>query len=178
MQSTLVRNNFFNYLETKKTPMEKPLDQIPFVDPNENLEVAQMNLDESTEDVRKAAYWFFGIAALSVVNIFLASKGSFFIMGLGMNQIVDAIVIELTGDVNYMISLAIPLIFVFIGFFAAKCNRWAFIAGGIIYLLDAVLFLYFEFWLAFAFHAFILYKLWKGYKTISEYDEFRSKLGR
>jgi hypothetical protein len=157
--------------------MEKPLDQMSFGDPTENLEVVQMNLDESTEQVRKAAYWFFGIAALSIINIFLASKDVFFIMGLGMNQMLDGIVIALTGDINYMISLVIPMIFVIIGYFAAKCNRWAFIAGAVIYLLDAVLFLYFQFWLAFAFHLYILYKLWNGYKTISEYEQLRERLG-
>lgn len=158
--------------------MEKPLDQIPFVDPKENTEVLEMNLDESKEDVRKAAYWFFGIAALSIVNTFLASKGTFFIMGLAINQFLDGIMIGVTGEVNYFVSLIIPLLFVALGYFAAKCNRWAFIAGAVIYLLDAALYLYFELWLAFAFHLFILYKLWNGYKTISEYDEFKAKLGQ
>jgi hypothetical protein len=157
--------------------MEKPLDQIPFVDPNENLEVVKMDLDESTQEVRKAAYWFYGIAAFSIVNIFLASKGTIFIMGLGMNQFIDGIVIGLTGEINYAISLVVPLIFIAIGFFASKCNRWAFVVGGVLYLLDAALYLYFEAWLAFAFHLYILYKLWNGYKIISVYDEMRAKLG-
>lgn len=149
---------------------------MPFVDPKENTEVLEMNLDESREDVRKAAYWFFGIAALSIVNTFLASKGSAFIIGLAINQFLDGIMIGINGEVNYAVSLVIPLLFVAIGYFAATCHRWAFIVGGIIYLLDAALYLYFELWLAFAFHLFILYKLWKGYKTISEYDEFKAKL--
>jgi hypothetical protein len=157
--------------------MEKPLDHMSVGDPTENLDVVQMDLDESTEAVRKAAYWFFGIAALSIINMFLASTGVFFIMGLGLNQVLDAIVVELTGDVNYIISLIIPLTFVVIGYFAAKCNRWAFIAGAIIYLVDAVLFLFMQYWLAFAFHLYILYKLWNGYKTISEYDKLRERLG-
>jgi hypothetical protein len=69
-----------------------------------------------------------------------------------------------------------PLMFVVIGYFSAKCHRWAFIIGAVIYLFDAVIYLYFEFWLAAAFHAFILYKLWNGYQTISEYEELRAKL--
>ena len=158
--------------------METPLDHPGSMrDPNENLDVVQMNLDESLDAVRKAAYWFFGIAALSIVNTLLSSKGMFFVMGLGMSQIIDGIMLALTGDTNFFISLLAPAMFVVIGIFATKCHRWAFIVGGIVYLLDSALYLFFGEVFAFAFHLFILYKLLKGFQTISEFEELKAKLG-
>jgi len=166
--------------------MEAPLDQQPTLKNensthenslNENLDVVQMNLDESLEAVRKAAYWFFGIAIFSIINIFLSSRGMYFIMGLGMSQIIDGIVLGATGDTNFLISMLAPGVFIALGIFAMNCHRWAFILGAVIYLLDAVIYLYVHQWLAFACHAFVLYKLWNGFKTISEYEALRSKLG-
>jgi len=135
-----------------------------------------MNIDESVDGVRKAAYWFFGIAGLSIINTFLASKGAAFILGLGIGQLIDTIIIMLTGEVNYFISFLAPAIFIAIGIFAARLNRWAFIVGSIIYLFDAFLYLLFQSWLAFGFHLFILYKLYHGYRTIAEYDALRARM--
>lgn len=156
--------------------MENPQNSVPTVDPPENMEVVQMNIDEAIENVRQAAYWFFGIAALSLINSFLASRGVYFILGLGLTQFIDGIVIALTGEINYFISLMAPLLFIVIGYFAATAHRWAFVVGALIYVLDAILYLYFMELLAFGFHAFILYKLYKGYRTISEYEELTEKM--
>jgi hypothetical protein len=162
--------------EAITSAVETPLDQGPFIDPKENLDVLEMNLDESLEAVRKSAYWFFGIAALSLINTFMLSKGVFFILGLGLSQIIDRIMIENTGEINYLVSFVAPLAFIVIGFFGATCHRWAFVVGGFIYFIDALIYLYAQEWFAFGVHGFILYKLWKGYGTISEYEELKTKL--
>jgi hypothetical protein len=159
--------------------METPLDHgAPLQHQNESYPLTQINLDESVEAVRRAAYWFFGIAILSVVNSFLASKGTYFILGLGFSQILDGISIQLTGEVNFFLSLIPPLIIALMGYFAMRCNRWAFIVGAVIYALDALLFLFYGEWLAFGFHAFVLYKLWNGFNTISEYEALKERIER
>lgn len=172
-----VKNN--GYICGQINPvMEVPLDHDVPVQQNEGFPLTQINLNESVEAVRKAAYWFFGIAILSIINSFLASKGTYFVLGLGASQVLDGIAMELTGEVNFFLSLIPPAFMAMIGFFAARCNRWAFIVGAIVYFLDAILFLLFSEWLAFGFHLFVLYKLWQGFKTISEYDELKLKLAR
>lgn len=142
----------------------------------ENRDVIQMNRDEAVENVRKASYWFFAIAILSFINTFVASRGVVFIFGLALTQVVDGIIFELTGDTNYVISLIAPLLFIAIGFLCANLKRWAFIAGALIYLLDGILYLYFGGWIPAAVHCYILYRLYRGYQAITEYEEFDSKL--
>jgi hypothetical protein len=157
--------------------MSTPLEDITAIaEPSENKEVVQMNIDEAVQTVRASAYSFFAIAILSIINSFLASKGVFFIIGLAITQIIDGVVLSFTGELNYFISLLAPLLFIIIGFFSAKRSRLAFIVGAIIYFFDGLLYLYFQEWLAAGFHVYILYKLYKGYNTISEYKELSSKM--
>jgi hypothetical protein len=141
-----------------------------------NKEVVQMNVDEAQGTVRSKASWFFWISGLSFINIFLAAKGVFFIVGLAISQIIDGIVFEITGDINYFISLIAPILFAVFGYFAFKLKRWAFIAGSLVYILDGLIYLYFQEWLATGFHIFILYNLYKGYKEITEYERELAQL--
>jgi hypothetical protein len=106
----------------------------------------------------------------------MAASGTYFILGLGLSQFIDGIMIELTGEVNYIMSLLPSALLILIGFFAAKCQRWAFVVGAIVYVLDALIYVFASEWLAFGFHLFVLYKLWIGFKTISEYEQLKTKL--
>jgi hypothetical protein len=141
-----------------------------------NKDVVQMNVDEAQGTIRSKASWFFWIAGLSVINTILSANGGYFIVGLAVSQVIDAIVIEETGSINYFISLFAPTIFALIGYFAFNLNRWAFIAGAILYLLDSLIYLYAQEWFAAAFHLFVLYKLYQGYRTITEYEEEKARL--
>jgi len=152
-------------------------DQNTFNEPsNINKDVVQMNLEEAQKTIRAKGSWFFWIAVLSLVNSFLAAKGSYFIAGLAISQIIDGLVSATTGAVNYLISLIAPALFAIFGYFAFKLNRWAFIVGSVIYLLDGLIYLYFQSWLAAAFHVYVLYKLFQGYKEITAYELESAKL--
>ena len=144
----------------------------------ENIEVVQMNLEESAAHVQKAAYWFYAIAGLSVINIFLQAKGAYFIAGLAFPSFIDGFLAGDSGEVtpNYFIQSVGVGIFIFFGYFGAKLQRWAFIAGAIVYVLDAAIYALVAQWLALAFHLFILYKLFLGFRTISEYETIRKKI--
>jgi hypothetical protein len=141
-----------------------------------NKEVIQMNVDEAQGNIRAKASWFFWISGLSLINTFLTAKGVYFIVGLALSQIIDGIVIEVTGDVNYLISLFVPVLFSTFGFFSFRLHRWAFIVGSLVYILDGFIYLYFQEWLAAGFHIFILYKLYQVYKEITEYEKELAKL--
>lgn len=136
-----------------------------------NQEVVQSNVDEVRASIRSRGNWFFWIAGLSLINSFLTAKGGAFIVGLAFSQFVDAVVVELTGEINYVVSLVCPAIFAMFGYFAYRLNRWAFIVGGIVYLLDGLLYLYFQEWFAAAFHMYVLYILYKGYAEITEFEQ-------
>lgn len=142
----------------------------------ENKEVIQMGIEDIVDRIRKAAYWFFGIAALSIINSILLSKGVYFIMGLAISQVIDGIVLAATGEYNFVFGALSPVLFIVLGIFGAKLQRWAFITGTLIYLIDAVIYLYVGEWLAFAFHGFVIYKLFKGYQAIKEYEELSAKV--
>jgi hypothetical protein len=140
-------------------------------------DVVKMNLDGIQSVIRSKGNWFFWVAALSVVNTLLASNGTFFIIGLAVSQFVDAMAIQLTGSVNYFLSLLAPLVFAAFGYFTYKLHRWAFIVGGVLYLFDGLLYVAFEEYLAAGFHVYVLYNLYQGFKFITEYEEEHSKLG-
>jgi hypothetical protein len=152
------------------TPEEmEPIDAVP------KTEVDHMRIEQTVEEVRRAAYWFFGIAALSIVNSFLISKGTYFILGLALSQLVDGVMMEITGEQNLVFGLIPSLLFIVFGYFAAKLQRWAFIVGALVYAGDGVLYFLFEEWLAGGIHIYILYKLYQGYRSLGEYEELEAK---
>jgi hypothetical protein len=156
--------------------MQTPQTQTPLDAPSNPKGAIQLDIDDAVENVRKAAYWFFGIAALSLVNSFLISRGAYFVIGLAMTQLIDSVMIMTTGEVNFFVSLIAPAIFIVIGYYGAHLKRWAFIVGGALYFIDTVLYIGLWQLLPLVFHLFILYKLYRGYQTISEYESLSSQL--
>ena len=143
----------------------------------ELFEVVQMNLEESAAQVKKAAYWFYVVAALSIINIFLQERGTYFIAGLAFPSFINGFLAGDSGEVtsNYFVPLACAATFIFFGYFGARQQRWAFIAGAVVYVIDAAIYAFVAEWLALAFHLFILYKLFQGFRTIGEYEAIRKK---
>ena len=124
---------------------------------------------------KRGANWFYWIAGLSVVNslIFLFGGDWSFFAGLGITQIIDVIVDQLTrnGDfsafkiIAFVIDLVIAGIFALCGLWANKLQNWAFIAGMILYLFDGILLLVLGAYLPAAFHVFALYMIFKGFSA-------------
>lgn len=120
---------------------------------------------------KNGAGWFYWIAALSVVNslIFLNGGNWGFFAGLGITQIVDAIVFQLTGDgfsiikiIGFAINLVIAGFFLLCGLWANKFQTWAFVTGMALYLVDGALLLLMGNYLSAAFHAFALVMIFRG----------------
>ena len=101
---------------------------------------------------RSGASWFYWIAGLSMVNALMtASGGGYFVVGLGVSLFLPM-----------ALGLVVAAMFAGLGFFAWKHHTWSFIVGLVLYAGDAVLFLVVQEWLGLAFHAYVLFRLFRG----------------
>ena len=124
--------------------------------------------------------WFYWIAGLSLVNTLAYLFGTTwtFIAGLGLTQIVDAIMSLLVRDLGdswaflRLVGLGIDVLiaagFVLIGYVGRKGHRWPVIAGMVLYTLDGLLLLVFKDIIAAAFHGWALYGIWTGLKAMRD----------
>jgi hypothetical protein len=147
-----------------------PLDQ-----KQASLFVATMNLNQRARAGANNFYW---IAGLSVVNSFISAFGGGinFVIGLGLTQVVDAFARVFADEareaallftlVGLVLSILVAGIFAIFGVFAVKQLRWAFIAGMLLYGLDAALLLAFQDWIGFFFHLYFLWGLWNGLQAL------------
>jgi len=138
--------------------------------------VTEFKKEYLTDDIQKAANWFFWIAGLSIINslIFYISTGMYFVVGLGITQFIDGFISGLMNSPSWIAlipNLMVAGFFIFIGYRARKYSKWAFIIGVIIYTLDALLYLYFREWLAVGFHVFALVMISNGFFKVFEYDK-------
>ena len=123
---------------------------------------------------KSGARWFFWIAALSLGTslLTLAGSGFAFFLSLGITQVIDGLAKGLAanlGDSVKIIGLVLDLlvagVFVLIGWLALKRNLWSFIAGMVLFALDALLLLAFQVWISFVFHGLVIYWIFKGYQA-------------
>ncbi len=152
-----------------------PAKTSPDADPN--LLAARQQLQMG---VRRGANWFYWIAGLSVVNSVMAMSGSNgrFIVGLGMTEIVDEIARDLgkTGTIaGLVVNVFAVGVFVMLGVFANKYHKWAFLAGMALYTLDGAILVMAQQWLSVAFHGWVLYWLYAGFKRVSEAEELTQR---
>jgi hypothetical protein len=118
--------------------------------------------------MKSSASWFYWVAGLSLINSISAFSGSSwrFIIGLGITQVFDGVGEGLGGagkGVALVLDLLAAGLFVLFGVFAHKAHTWAFIVGMVLFTLDALLLLMGPDWLGLAFHAFVVYSLFRGY---------------
>jgi hypothetical protein len=119
--------------------------------------------------VLNSANWFFWIAALSLINSFITMSGSHwqFFLGLGITQAVDGIgSVAGSPAVAFVINLFITGFVAMFGIFARKGQKWAFLVGMILYALDGVLVLIATDFIAAAFHAFVLFAIFRGFRQL------------
>jgi hypothetical protein len=121
--------------------------------------------------IKAAAGWFLWVAALSVVNSFLSMSGSGirFIFGLGTAQIIDALAHQ-AGSSGVVLDLIIngfvAAVLVLFWNFARKGEKWAFIVGMALYAVDGLILLSLKDVLGTAFHAYALYRMYRGIAVI------------
>lgn len=123
---------------------------------------------------KRGANWFYWIAALSVINSLIVMNGSHthFVVGLGVTELFDVAGRSLHGpgqNVALVLSIGIAGVFALFGYFANKMQQWGFLAGMILYVLDALLLFSFSDYLSVGFHALVLYFLFKGFSAARNY---------
>ena len=126
------------------------------------------------------ARWFFWIVGLSMINTIInAFNGKMsFVIGLGTTQFCDAFVREpgAMRIIGIMIIAVVIAIYLTLGFFATQRHTWAFIVGMIFYLLDALIYLLVSDYLSIAFHGYVLYCLFTGYKANVQFTKLNNQL--
>jgi hypothetical protein len=118
--------------------------------------------------LKSGASWFYWIAGLSLINSIAAfMHWNFqFIFGLGVTKVLDGFSAELGAGgvaIALILDLVIAAIFVVFGIFANKAHSWAFIIGMLCFAADAVLVLAFGRLFNVAFHALVLFFLFRGF---------------
>jgi hypothetical protein len=114
-----------------------------------------------------ASSWFFWIAGLSVINSLISVLGGTwrFIFGLGITSVADALFSQ-SGDVGktigFVFTLLLAGLFAIFGLLAKKFLHWVFIVGVVVYVLDGLLLFLGPDYLGLAFHAYVLYHLFRG----------------
>lgn len=138
--------------------------------------VIEFEKKQLTEDIQKAANWFYWIAGLSIANslVFYFSKDLYFVVGLGITQFIEGVLSELKNGpslIALILNLMIAGFFIFFGYMSRKYKKWAFIIGVIIYIIDALIYLYTREWMAVGFHIFAIVMISKGFIKVFEYDK-------
>lgn len=139
------------------------------------------------EQINSSANWFYWVAGLSLVNVAVALAGSnwAFAIGLGLPQVFMALAANTAGGgalaphvlVLWALSLAVPGFFLACGWFARYPSLTAFVAGTVVFAIDSLVFVLAADWIGIAFHALVLYFLWKGIAATRQYRHATGKQG-
>jgi hypothetical protein len=117
--------------------------------------------------VKSRAAWFFWIAGFSAFNsaAIWYRLNFYFVLGLGITQLFDVAGTRTGAAAGAVVlDLLVLGLFILFGAAAGKGSSKAFVAGMIVYALDAGLCALLQHWLNVAFHVYVLYQLHKGFK--------------
>ena len=131
--------------------------------------------------VKNGAGWFLAIAGLSILNSVLTMSGAnfHFIFGLGTTEIVDAIGRQAgtTGSaLGLIVNLFIAGVFLLFWNFARKGEKWAFLTGMAVYLIDGLILIPFKDLLGVAFHAYALFRIYHGMQGIPVLEDIQRRM--
>jgi uncharacterized protein DUF4339 len=123
--------------------------------------------------LKSNASWFYWIAGLSLINSIAAFTGGGwrFILRLGITEYIEDFGHSLGGDARMVVFILEVLaagVFILFGVFAHKRHTWAFIVGMFLYALDGLIILNEQDWIGLAFHAFVLFCLFRGFQACRE----------
>ena len=140
----------------------------------------QSELFTLMQTFNSSSSWFFWIAALSMINSIIAVSGGNwrFSFGLGITGVADALSFQSGATaqaISFVFSLMMAGLFVIFGLLAKKFFHWAFIAGMAVYALDGLLMFRGPDLLGLAFHALVLYLLFRGLSASKKLNEMKRR---
>jgi hypothetical protein len=135
----------------------------PFVQPAAPAAPTCLALAQSDPQIIGGARWFWWIAGLSLINTVLIHTGSdtSFVIGLGFTLVADAIFKEMKLIAFAIDAVAIGTIFG-LGWFAGRGQVWAFVAGIVLYTIDALIYVPMQAWMPVGFHVFALFFIFRA----------------
>ena len=139
---------------------------------------------------RSSARWFYWIAGLSLINsiVFRMDGNINFLFGLGATQVVDIlsqIYIEeglftdpgMVSGISMAVVILLSGLYIGFGILTRKKKKWAFYTGTVLYTLDGLLLLFLmRDYISVAFHAYILFSLFRVWKTINDLQNVKDDL--
>jgi hypothetical protein len=131
--------------------------------------------------MKGGAGWFYWVAGLSIINSIIILSGSdwHFLAGLGITDLIS-LVVSKAGTagtiIGIMLDAMVAAVFILFGVFASKRQTWAFVVGMTFYALDALLLIPMEMWLGMAFHAFVLFQIFKGMQAGNQIKELEAMM--
>src|SRR5207249_835886 len=126
---------------------------------------------------RNGSNWFYWVAGLSLVNsISLHTGGNvFFVVGLGVTLVADTLAQGVAEHhpegaatakaLAFGFDIVAEIIVAAFGWLAGRRYLAVFALGMVLYVLDGLLFVWFQDWLSAGFHAFALVCMWGGFKA-------------
>jgi hypothetical protein len=161
---------------SEETVMVSPVFGVSDPSANQTALIAQKLRVEQA--LKGSSSWFIVIAGLSLVNsvLFMSGAKIHFIFGLGFTQIVDALAHNVgeTGVVlDLIINGVIAAVFALFWNFARKGEKWAWVAGMGLYVLDGLILLLFKDFLSVAFHGWALYRMSMGWKLLPVMEKLK-----
>jgi len=134
---------------------------------------------------KSGARWFLWIAGLTFITsiVSLYGGGFAFFLSLGTTQFIDGMARGLSkefGDATKIVALVLDIlvagVFGLIGWLALKRHLWSFIAGMVLFGLDAFILLAFQIWISFAFHLLVVFWIFKGYQAARQLSELERQM--
>lgn len=133
------------------------------------------------KQMRSGVDTFFWIAGLSVVNtvVYLFGGSASFVIGLGATLVIDVLTKKLATDlasdggmifqaIGIILDVLIMGLFVLFGILGRKKYGTAVMFGMVLYVLDALIYLYLGDWMSVLFHGWMLFILWGGFQAIGK----------
>ena len=128
--------------------------------------------------IDQSGNWFYWIAALSLINSLILTSGATwtFVFGLTFTKIVDALAVQykvvgFAAIACVGVNVCAVATFVLLGYFARRCNMWAFVTGLILFALDTLLLIASANVYSFVFHAYVIYKLIGGIMALRRHNQ-------
>jgi len=134
------------------------------------------------------ASWFYWIAGLSLLNTAMAHGGAdrHFIIGLSITAVIDGIAAEIGKQQPQLATLAMVIAVVFsvcvavvvflFGWLSRKRLLWVFAFGMGLYLLDGLIYLFFDDYLSAAFHGYALFAMTRGFGAYRQMAQLQAAL--
>ncbi|HEY3580197.1 MAG TPA: hypothetical protein VGK82_06615 [Pyrinomonadaceae bacterium] len=137
-------------------------------------EFDRMKYAAARQRYQSGANWFYWIAGLTIITsvIGLMGGGWRFFLSFGTTQLIDGIANaasqglgNATKVIAFVLDIFITAAFVAFGALAHKKHLWAYVAGMVVFLLDALVSFLFVDWIGILVHAFVLFVMFRGYQA-------------